>query len=64
MYNERTKHIDVRMHFILDVIKQGDVLLEKIATCDNATYVMTKALLSGKLKHYLYLVGIISSISY
>ena len=60
MYHERTEHIDVRMHFIRDVTTQGDVLVEKIATSDNAVDVMTKALPLVKFKHCLYLVGITS----
>lgn len=37
MYHERTKHIDVTMHFILDVITQDDVFIEKISTLDTPT---------------------------
>jgi len=52
IYHERTKHIDVRMHFI------RDVLVENISTFDNPTYVITKVLPSLKFKRCLDLVGV------
>ena len=36
--HERTKHIDVRYHFIQDVIAEGDVKVCKISTHDNPWY--------------------------
>ena len=40
--HERTKHIDVRYHFIQDVIAEGDVKVCKISTHDNLADMMTK----------------------
>ena len=39
MLHERTKHIDVRMHFIRDVIEQGTNIMKKIPTVDNYIYI-------------------------
>ena len=45
----RAKHIDIRHHFILDVIKRGDVVLKYIKTEHNPADLMTKNL--HKVKH-------------
>ncbi|XP_042018958.1 putative late blight resistance protein homolog R1B-19 [Salvia splendens] len=37
VFHDRTKHIDVRFHFIRDVVEKGEVLLEKIHTDSNPT---------------------------
>jgi hypothetical protein len=42
MLTKRTKHIDVRYHFVHDVIKQGLVKVCKISTYDDPTNKMTK----------------------
>lgn len=35
VFHERTKHIDVRFHFIREVVSSGKVNLEKVSTNDN-----------------------------
>jgi hypothetical protein len=42
MLTERTKYIDVRYHFVRDVIEEGLVKVCKISTHDNSTDMMTK----------------------
>ena len=51
MLHERTKHIDVRMHFIRDVIEQGTNIMKKIPTVDNYIYMMTKLISMIKFMH-------------
>ena len=41
VYHERTKHIDVRMHFVRDVIAEGSVVVQKIPTEDNSADMIT-----------------------
>jgi hypothetical protein len=43
MYHERTKHIDVRYHFLWEVVTQGDITLKKIGTTKNPTDILTKS---------------------
>ena len=54
MHHERTKHIDVRYHFIqeIEVIK-----VKKIGTADNPADMMTKPVPSRKFE-YLELLGV------
>ncbi|KAG8498762.1 hypothetical protein CXB51_005210 [Gossypium anomalum] len=35
MFHERTKHIDVRYHFVRDIIARGDIVVSKISTHEN-----------------------------
>ena len=58
MFHERTKHIDVRYHFVRDVIARGDIVVSKVSTHDNPADMMTKPLPIAKFEHCLDLVGI------
>jgi len=58
MYHERTKHIDVRYHFIRDVIARGDLKVSKISTHDNPADMMTKSVPTNKFELCSDLVGI------
>ena len=55
MYHERTKHIDVRYHFIreIEVIK-----VKKIGNEDNTADMMTKPVPSRMFEYYLELLGV------
>lgn len=57
VYHERSKHIDVKMHFVRDVLAKGDVSLEKISTGDNPADMLRKSLPQAKFKHCLNLVN-------
>jgi len=35
VYHEKTKHINRKMHFIINIIGQGDVNVKKICTWKN-----------------------------
>lgn len=41
VYHERTKHIDVRLYFVRDVIARGEVNLLKVSTLDNPADMVT-----------------------
>ncbi|KAM6600577.1 hypothetical protein CsatA_020186 [Cannabis sativa] len=58
MYHERTKHIDVRLHFIRDVLAEGKVKLAKVPTAENASDMLTKAPPTAKFRHCLNLLRI------
>ena len=57
MYHERTKHIDVKLHFIRDVIESEKVKVEKVSTEENPADMFTKSLSSVKFKHCLDLIN-------
>ncbi|KAG8472135.1 hypothetical protein CXB51_036415 [Gossypium anomalum] len=58
MFHERTKHIDVRYHFVRDIIAHGDIVVSKISTHENPTDIMTKSLPIIKFEYCLDLVGV------
>jgi hypothetical protein len=60
MYLERTKHIDVRYHFLWEVVTQGDIIVKKIVTAENLVDMLTKPLLILKFKHCLGLIDVCS----
>ncbi|KAF3683009.1 hypothetical protein FXO37_02078 [Capsicum annuum] len=49
--NERTKNIDIRYHFVHEIICRGDIVVCKISTHDNPTNMMTKTLPSAEFEH-------------
>ena len=43
VHHSRTKHIDVRFHFIREILEEGDILLQKISTAENPADMLTKS---------------------
>ncbi|PHT40752.1 hypothetical protein CQW23_19606 [Capsicum baccatum] len=58
MFHERTKDIDVRYHFVREIIARGDIVVNKISTHYNPADVITKTLPSAKFEHCLDLVSV------
>ena len=58
MFHERTKHIDVRYHFIRGIVTDGDVKVCKISTHDNPADMMTKLVPIAKFELWSNLVGV------
>ena len=59
VFHVRTKHIDVRYHFVREIIEDEKILLQKIGTAENPADMMTKVVTSTKFKHCLDLVNIL-----
>ena len=58
MFHERMKHIDVRYHFVCEIIARGDIVVSKVETQDNPVNMMTKSLNIAKFVHCSNLVGL------
>jgi len=56
VYHERTKHIDIRLHFVRDMIESKEIVVEKVASEENPTDVFTKSLPRLRFKHCLDLI--------
>ncbi|KAL5547707.1 hypothetical protein UlMin_002938 [Ulmus minor] len=50
VFHERTKHVDVRYHFIREKVTERKILVEKISTEDNPADAGTKVLPLSKFK--------------
>ena len=59
-YHARTKHIDVRYHWIRWVIKQGSLRLVYCPTDNMVADALTKALPSAKVKHFAAGLGLLA----
>lgn len=57
-YHARTKHIDVRFHFIRWVVEDGKIRLIYCPTNDMVADTLTKALPSPKVKHFAVELGL------
>jgi hypothetical protein len=57
-YHARTKHIDIRYHFIRYVIDAGTIKLVYCSTDDMTADTLTKALPSVKAKHFAKALGL------
>ncbi|KAH9650271.1 hypothetical protein KPL70_026312 [Citrus sinensis] len=57
-YHERTKHIDVRLHFIREEISSGIVNVVKIPSEVNPADILTKPLPAVKFMNSLNLIGL------
>jgi hypothetical protein len=44
MYHEKTRHINVKYHFILEIISHGLVSVKKITTTKNHIDMLTKSM--------------------
>ena len=57
-YHARTKHIDIRYHFIRYIIEAGTIKLVYCPTNDMTADTLTKALPSTKAKHFATALGL------
>uniref|UniRef100_A0A251V331 Putative zinc finger, CCHC-type n=1 Tax=Helianthus annuus TaxID=4232 RepID=A0A251V331_HELAN len=58
VYHERTKHINVRLHFIRDVVNSKEVRIQQIGTDDNAADMFTKPMPGVKFSKCLEMFGV------
>jgi len=58
-YHARTKHIDIRFHFICWIIENGSLRLVYCPTNDMVADALTKALPSPKVKHFAKELGLV-----
>ena len=58
MLHERMKHIEVRYHFVCEIIARGDIVVSKVGAQDNLVDMMNKSLPIAKFVHYSNLVGL------
>ena len=58
MFHDKTKHIEIKYHFIRDQVTQGHIVIDKVPTEDNPSDIGTKVVALTKFKHCLNLLGI------
>ncbi|GJZ92901.1 hypothetical protein Tco_0664966, partial [Tanacetum coccineum] len=58
MFHERTKHINVRYHFIREIVESKEIKVAKIGTKDNAADAFTKVVPGPKFKYCMKILGV------
>ncbi|KAL0433193.1 UNVERIFIED_CONTAM: Retrovirus-related Pol polyprotein from transposon TNT 1-94 [Sesamum latifolium] len=59
VYHARTKHIDVRYHFVREILEEGGVKIQKIRTTENPADMLTKIVTAIKFKFCLDLINLV-----
>ena len=60
MQHSRTKHIEIRHHFLRDHAQKGDITLEFVSTKDQLTDIFTKPLSEEQFFYIRRKLGVIS----
>ncbi|GJR45929.1 retrovirus-related pol polyprotein from transposon TNT 1-94, partial [Tanacetum coccineum] len=58
MFHERMKHINVRSHFIREIVESKEIGVAKIGTKDNAADAFTKVVPGPKFKYCMKILGV------
>ena len=58
-YHDRTKHIDMKLHFVQDIIEKEVVKILKVKTEENVADFLTKALPRSKFELCLNLLNMV-----
>ena len=58
-FHDRSKHIEIKYHFIRDYVQKGVVRLEYISTNEQVADIFTKALPRGKHVHFKDKMGVV-----
>jgi hypothetical protein len=53
VFHDRSKHIEIRFHFIRDCVQKGIVKLQYVPTTEQVADILTKALMKAKLVRLL-----------
>lgn len=58
VYHQRSKHIDIRYHFIREALKTDKLQLEHKGTSEMAADILTKGLQRAKHSRCMSLIGV------
>ncbi|GJT13377.1 retrotransposon protein, putative, ty1-copia subclass [Tanacetum coccineum] len=58
MFHKRTKHINVRYHFIREIVKSKEIEVAKTSAKDNAADAFTKVVPGPKFKYCMKILGV------
>ena len=63
MFHDKSKHIEMKYHFIRDMVQKGIVKHKYIDTDEQIEYVMTKPLSLMKFRHFRDMIGMEENVS-
>ena len=59
VFHDKSKHIEIKYHFIRDMVMKGAVKLDYIATDEQVADVLTKPLAREKFEYFREKLGVI-----
>jgi hypothetical protein len=63
LFNNKSKQVDIRYHFIRDKVHKGVVKLHHISTYEKIAYILTKPLMKGKVFYFRDKLGVVENTS-
>ena len=58
VFHDKTKNIEIRYHYIRDMVQKGVVELQDVPTDDQTVDILTKPLLRTKFEHFRRRLGV------
>jgi hypothetical protein len=59
MFHDRSKHIEIKYHYIRDMVQRGAVRLQYVTTEEQVAVVLTKPLSRTKFEHFRDKLGVV-----
>ena len=59
VFHDKSKHIEIKFHYIKDTVQRGAVKLQYRATEEQIADVLTKPLVRVKLEYFIEILGVI-----
>ena len=59
MFHDKSKHIEIKYHYIRDMVQRGAVKLQYVATDDQVADVLTKPLARLKFEYFRERLGVL-----
>ena len=59
MFHDKSKHIEIKYHYIMDMVQRGAVKLQYVATEEHIADVLTKPLVRVKFEYFRETLGMI-----
>jgi hypothetical protein len=59
MFHDKSKHIEIRYHYIRDMVQRGAIKLQYVSTDEKVADVLTKPLSHVKFEHFPDKLGVV-----
>ena len=59
MFHDKLKHIEIRYHYIRDMVQKGVVKLKYVPTEEQVAYILTKPLSGVKFEYFRDNLGVV-----
>jgi hypothetical protein len=59
VFHDKSKHIEIRYHYIRDMVQKGAIKLQHVGTNEHVADVLTKPLSQVKFEHFLDKLGVV-----